>query len=168
MDRDELRERRDEWRESRHEWRELTFRMLFGAGFHTEDKRASLEHFLDETYEYELDEADREKLISRVMDINLAVPELDRIINAASQYWRTERMGKAELNILRLALYEMKYDKDVPVKVSIDEAVELAKDYGEKEAPAFVNGVLAGLLSEAGEKNEPKPQAGEEQQTEEA
>lgn len=147
---------------SRHELRELTFRMLFGAGFHEEDKRASLEHFLDETYEYELDSEERKLLLDRVMEIDSAVPELDNAINKTAQYWRTERMGKPELNILRLALYEMKYDRSVPVKVSIDEAVELAKRYGEKDAPAFVNGVLAGLVGEAGEKDAPKEAAKEQ------
>lgn len=54
-------------------------------------------------------------------------------------------MGKAELAILRLAVYEMKYDEDVPVKVAINEAVELAKKFGGDESPAFVNGILAKL-----------------------
>ena len=56
--------------------------------------------------------------------------------------WKTGRMGKAELAILRLAVYEMKYDEDVPVKVAINEAVELAKKFGGDESPAFVNGIL--------------------------
>ena len=59
--------------------------------------------------------------------------------------WKTGRMGKAELAILRLAVYELKYDEDVPVKVAINEAVELAKKFGGDESPAFVNGILAKL-----------------------
>ena len=55
-------------------------------------------------------------------------------------------MGKAELTILRLAVYEMKYDEDIPVGVAINEAVELAKKFGSEEAPAFVNGILAKLV----------------------
>ena len=51
-------------------------------------------------------------------------------------------MGKADLAILRLSVYEMLYDEDVPVKVAINEAVELAKKYGGDESPAFVNGIL--------------------------
>ena len=52
-------------------------------------------------------------------------------------------MGKVDLTILRLAVYEMKLDEDIPVKVAINEAVELAKKFGGDESPAFVNGVLA-------------------------
>ncbi len=55
-------------------------------------------------------------------------------------------MGKAELTILRLALYEILYDEEVPEKVAINEAVELAKRFGGNEAPAFINGVLAKLV----------------------
>ena len=54
-------------------------------------------------------------------------------------------MGKVELTILRLAVYEMKFDEDIPEKVAINEAVELARKFGGNDAPAFVNGVLAKL-----------------------
>ena len=55
----------------------------------------------------------------------------------------TKRMGKVELTILRLALYEIKHDDDVPEKVAINEAVELAKKFGGDDSPAFINGILA-------------------------
>lgn len=55
-------------------------------------------------------------------------------------------MGKVELTILRLAVFEMKYDEDIPEKVAINEAVELAKKFGGDESPAFVNGILAKLI----------------------
>lgn len=73
------------------------------------------------------------------------LPQIDEIINAAVSGWKTDRMGKVELTIIRLALYEMKYDDDVPVSVAINEAVELTKKYGSDEAPSFVNGILAKL-----------------------
>lgn len=60
--------------------------------------------------------------------------------------WKTGRMGKVDLTLIRLAVYEMKYDEDVPVGVAINEAVELAKKYGTDESPAFINGVLAKLV----------------------
>ena len=59
----------------------------------------------------------------------------------------TNRMGKVELTILRQALYEILYDSEVPEKVAINEAVDLAKKYGGKDAPAFINGVLAKLVT---------------------
>ena len=65
--------------------------------------------------------------------------------------WKTSRMNKVDLSILRLAVYEMKYDEDVPVGVAINEAVELAKKFGGSEAPAFINGVLGKLAKEADE-----------------
>ena len=61
--------------------------------------------------------------------------------------WKTDRMGKSELAIIRLAVYEMLYDETVPVKVAINEAVDLARKYGGDESPAFVNGILAKLVS---------------------
>ena len=57
--------------------------------------------------------------------------------------WQTKRMGKVDLTILRLAVYEIKYDEDIPTGVAINEAVELAKKFGQDSSPAFVNGVLA-------------------------
>ena len=72
--------------------------------------------------------------------------EIDEMINHASKNWKTTRMAKAELSILRLAAYEIKYEDDIPVSVSINEAVELAKLYGSDHGPAFVNGILSGMV----------------------
>lgn len=71
--------------------------------------------------------------------------EIDETLKKASSGWQLNRMGRIDLAILRLAVYEMNYDGDVPVKVAINEAVELAKKYGGNQSPAFVNGVLAKL-----------------------
>ena len=67
------------------------------------------------------------------------------MIDAKSETWKTKRMSKVDLAILRLAVYEMKWDEDVPTGVAINEAVELAKKFSGEGAPAFVNGVLARL-----------------------
>ena len=67
------------------------------------------------------------------------------MLDESSKGWKTSRMGKVELTILRLAVYEMKFDEDMPEKVAINEAVELARKFGGNDAPAFVNGVLAKL-----------------------
>ena len=71
--------------------------------------------------------------------------DLDDRINAAADRWKTERMTTVDLTIIRLAVYEMVYDEDVPTGVAINEAVELAKRYGTDQSPAFVNGILAKL-----------------------
>jgi N utilization substance protein B len=74
---------------------------------------------------------------------------IDAAIAGASEGWELNRMNRVDLTILRLAYYEMEYDEDIPVKVAINEAVELAKQYGGEDSPSFVNGVLAKLVKEA-------------------
>ena len=76
-------------------------------------------------------------------DIVGKVNELDDIIRQYCAGWTPEHMGKAELSILRLAIYEIKYRDDVPYGIAINEAVNLAKAYGDDKAPSFINGVLA-------------------------
>ncbi len=68
--------------------------------------------------------------------------EIDNVIGETSKGWKTNRMNRADLTLLRLAIYEMLYDEDVPVKVAINEAVELAKRFGGEESPSFINGIL--------------------------
>lgn len=69
--------------------------------------------------------------------------EIDEMINKQAKGWTTQRMGKVDLTILRLAVYEIVFDEDVPTGVAINEAVELAKKFGQEESSGFVNGVLA-------------------------
>lgn len=68
--------------------------------------------------------------------------ELDEIISRFARNWRLERVGRVELTLLRLAVYEMLYRPDVPPKVAMNEALELEKIYGEEKSRAFVNGIL--------------------------
>ena len=68
--------------------------------------------------------------------------EIDRLLNDISKGWKTSRMNKVDLTILRLAVYEMKWDDNVPEGVAINEAVELAKKFGGSSSSSFVNGVL--------------------------
>ncbi len=132
---------------SRHELREQTFKMLFGAEFHDEeDKREALNNYMDVTVDMELSPEEREEILERVLAVDSKRTELDAAINNVAKGWKTSRMGKAELNLIRLALYEMKYDEAVPVKVAINEAVELGKEYGDDDAPSFINGILARLI----------------------
>ena len=68
--------------------------------------------------------------------------EIDDVIQTASRNWRLERMSRVDRTILRLAAAELRHFPDVPVKVAINEAVELAKRFGTSDSPAFVNGIL--------------------------
>ena len=76
--------------------------------------------------------------------------EVDTLIEAASLNWRLSRMPTVDRNILRLATYELLASADVPASVSINEAVELAKRFGEKESGSFVNGILDRIAQETG------------------
>ena len=84
-------------------------------------------------------------MVEKFDAIKEKITEIDEKINQVAKGWKTQRMGKAELAILRLAVYEMMYDDTIPVKVAIDEAVNLAKKYGGDGSPSFVNGILAKL-----------------------
>ena len=75
---------------------------------------------------------------------------IDEMISQYSHKWNKERISRVALSIMRLAVYEMLYVDDIPVSVSINEAVELAKKYGGDEDPAFINGVLGGISRRAG------------------
>ncbi len=73
---------------------------------------------------------------------------LNSRISSAADHWQLDRMGIVERNILRIALYELYFLDDIPPKVSINEAVELAKKYANKDSPAFVNGILDRIWKE--------------------
>lgn len=127
---------------SRRELREHLFLMLFRRDFYeTEELKEQMEFYLEQLEKpLEKDLAYLEKKFQNVLE---HMEELDEKISFVATGWKLNRMGKVELTILRLAVYEMEYDEDVPVKVAINEAVELAKKYGEDNSAGFVNGVLA-------------------------
>ena len=74
--------------------------------------------------------------------------ELDEIVQGLSRNWRLERMALVERNVIRLALFELKFGKDVPTNVALDEAIELTKRFGTAEGAAFVNGLLDRAVTE--------------------
>ena len=81
----------------------------------------------------------------KICSISARIDEIDTLINEHTTGWKTGRMNKVDLTILRLAVYEMKWDEDVPTGVAINEAVNLAKKYSSEDGASFVNGVLAKL-----------------------
>ncbi len=96
-------------------------------------------------------EADEIAFSARVAGGALArIDEIDQLIESASVNWRLARMPVVDRNILRLATYELMACEDVPASVCINEAVELAKRFGDKESRAFVNGLLDRIASELG------------------
>ncbi len=75
--------------------------------------------------------------------------EIDQRIVSASEHWRLERMPVVDRNVLRIAVFEMLYCEDIPPKVSINEAIDLAKSYGSGDSGAFINGILDNVLPKA-------------------
>ncbi|HJB86112.1 MAG TPA: transcription antitermination factor NusB [Candidatus Dorea faecigallinarum] len=128
----------------RSELREHIFKLLFGVEFREDAD------FTEQTGTYVreiegADEKEQEYIQTKVHRIADRIQEIDELINTHTKGWKTSRMNKVDLTILRLAVYEMKWDDSVPVGVAINEAVELAKKYSSDDGPAFVNGVLAKL-----------------------
>lgn len=127
---------------TRRELRENVFKMLFRVEFHEEGEMPEQLNLVDDEFE-NVKEADSIYMNQKCSDIIAKLPEIDEAINASTTGWKTSRMGKVDLSIIRLAVYEIKYEEDVPAKVAINEAVELAKMYGADNSASFVNGVLA-------------------------
>lgn len=84
-------------------------------------------------------------LTARFHSVMEHLQEIDQILSDAASGWKLNRMNKVDLTLLRLAVFEMHFDEDIPVKVAINEAVEMAKTFGGDESPSFINGVLAKL-----------------------
>ena len=125
----------------RRELREHIFELLFRIEFNTpEEMPEQMQLFFDGLDE--LGEQDQSYMEEKYRRIVEKLPELDRRIEETAKSWRISRMGKVDLTILRLAVYEMEFDDDVPVGVAINEAVELSKKFGGDDSPAFVNGIL--------------------------
>ncbi len=128
---------------TRHEVREEVFKVLFQKEFYdSEEMTEQMQNFLDE--ETEASKA-REEIEETVKDILLNLPEIDRIINEVAEGWKTDRMSKVDLTLIRLAVYEIRFKK-IPEGVAINEAVEIAKAYGSDRSGSFVNGILAKVV----------------------
>lgn len=141
----------------RRESRELALQMLYALDANpTCSVRETLQTFREE----------QSDILSRVREFAEALvfgvqehrEDIDIAIKARSKNWALSRMPRVDLNVMRLAGYELMYRPDIPKKVTINEAIEIARKFGDKESPSFVNGILDEI--EACEKKQP---AGEEQ-----
>lgn len=133
---------------SRTELREHIFRMLFRIEFNNKEEMKEQEQLyfelLDEiAMENNMSEKNRDYIVNKYRDIAEKMENIDETLNESSTGWKTTRMNRVDLTILRLAVYEIKWDEDVPTAVAINEAIELAKKYSSDSSPAFINGVLA-------------------------
>lgn len=132
---------------TRKEMREQLYCMLFQLEFHKDaelDEQLAL--FMDDLQE--IREADRIELADKFHGVAAHVEELDSMINDKSTGWKVGRLPKADLTVLRLAVYEIMFDENVPDNVAVNEAVELAKQYCGDSSPRYINGVLAAVVRE--------------------
>ena len=118
------------------------FKLLFRVEFNSpEDMPEQVRLFFDA--DESADPEAQEEIQKKYEAIVDKIDELDQMINEKATGWTTTRMGNVDLAILRLALFEILYDDKVPTSVAINEAVEIAKKFGQDESPSFINGILA-------------------------
>lgn len=136
---------------TRRKLREHLFKLIYLDAFNSEEEMPEqIDLYLDEAEQDALDnpleenlsEENKEFLRKRWKEVDSKIPEIDRILNSTARGWKTSRFPSCDLAILRLAVFEMEFDDTIPIGVSINEAVELGKEYGGKESPSFINGVL--------------------------
>lgn len=137
---------------SRKVAREIAFKLVFAGNFqegeiNVDEMTETLVKELNKANEVNKEDLEYIKSISK--GVSEKVSELDEAISKHLKGWKMERICKTDLAILRLAIYEILYREDIPYKVSVNEAVELAKSFGEDSSPAFINGVLAGIVKDS-------------------
>lgn len=130
---------------TRHELREHIFLLVFRMAFHSYEEMPEQIRMYLEQLEEPAQDADAQYITDKASAVFRKIEELDTRINDNTENWSAERMGKVELALIRLALYEILFDDEVDLGVAIDEAVELAKKYGQDGSFSFVNGVLGRL-----------------------
>lgn len=142
---------------TRREIRDKIFKIVFTAEFNTLDE---MRDQIDLAFDTEMpsdeeddpllyasvSDSDRQYITDKVMDIMSRKNDIDKTISEISEGWKLPRIGKEELAILRLGVYEVIYDSSIPEKVAINEAVELSKKYCDASASKFVNALLAKLV----------------------
>ena len=130
---------------TRREIREHLFKMLYRKDFHeSSEMEEQVDFYVEELGNSS--ESDLAYLNERFHQVVERLPLIDEIISSASEGWKISRMGKVDLSILRVAVFEIKFDDEIPDKVAINEAVEIAKSYGTDTSSSFINGVLAKIV----------------------
>ncbi|MBR5635902.1 MAG: transcription antitermination factor NusB [Pseudobutyrivibrio sp.] len=139
---------------NRHEVRKEVFKAVFMNEFHdTDDMERVIDTFLQGRNNAEVEDLaknnktpeDEEYIKTKSEAIIAKLPEIDELINKSVDGWKTTRMAKVDLTLIRLALYEIKFES-IPVGVAINEAVTLADEFGTDSSAGFVNGALAKLV----------------------
>lgn len=120
--------------------REMAVEFLFQIEFQKGDIKEQVEDFLDSL---EPDNFDKNYFFEIVNGVLNSQAEIDELISKNAKGWTLDRIAKVDLAILRVAIYEIRHREDIPLSVSINEAVEIAKKFGTDESSKFINGLLA-------------------------
>lgn len=139
---------------TRKRTRENLYIMLFQTDFHKqEDRMEQADIYLEHLTDKDATKKAKGELRARFESVLEHIGEIDARIEEKAKGWTLSRLSKADLTVMRLAVFEILFDKDVPNGVAINEAVELAKLYGGDKSPGFVNGILASVVKELPEEN---------------
>lgn len=131
----------------RHEQREQLFKLLFRVEFNSVDEMPEQVKLFFEDDEVEYTEQVMEAIEAKYVKIQEKLEQIDALLNEKAEGWNVSRMGKVELAVLRIAVYEILYDDDIPSTVAINEAIEIAKKYGQEASGGFVNAILAKFVN---------------------
>ncbi len=134
----------------RHEQREQLFKLLFRVEFNSMEEMPEQIKLFFQDEETEYTQKAMDAISEKYEKIQAKLPEIDKMLDEKVEGWNTSRMGKVELTVLRIAIFEIMFDDDVPATVAINEAIEIAKVYGQEASGGFVNAVLAKFVNKQG------------------
>jgi transcription antitermination factor NusB len=133
--------------------RELALQFLYGVDVQGAEYRDRLDTFLHDELGGKPGEPEATEYAKKLVDgVILHRPGIDALLTDAAQNWGLARMAAVDRNVLRIGCYEMLHESDVPTKVAINEAIELAKRYSTEQSGAFVNGILDRIRKDRGVK----------------
>ena len=135
----------------RRKGRELALQALYQMEMTVDESPVALESFLSH---FEGNAKAKEFARRLASGVVAHKAEIDRVIERSTENWKLSRMAKVDLTILRLAAYELLFCPDIPVNVSLDEAIEIGKRYGSGDSATFINGVLDQVAQSSGAKTE--------------
>lgn len=134
---------------NRRKQREHIFKLVFSIDFDMhENINAHIDSYLNEiNEEVTVSEEILEYIKNKTMKIIDNIEDIDTIISSNTKNWTIQRMNLVDVCILRVAIYEINYDDEIPTTVAINEAIEIAKKYGGDTSPSFINGILANIVN---------------------
>ena len=130
---------------SRHKLREQVFKLLFRIEFNDSVEMEEQKELFFITSDVETTEEESRYIEEKYQAVVDKLDNIDELISSNAKGWSIDRMSKVDLTILRLGVYEMIFDDTIPEDVALNEAIELAKEFGQDQSYSFINGVLAKL-----------------------